>query len=514
MYQVSRSDTDTSTSDQKTGWLSDLRLLVTIAVANVAAMVAQTAISFVDFWVVSQLDQPTEAQAAVSSASVIFILIFAWPLGVMVCTTTVASQSFGAKRMRDCSAYAWQGIWMSLVIGAAAMALWPVIPQIFAAFGHEPAVQAMEVSYTRIRLLSVGMAGATVAIGHYFLGIHRPWPNSNSTIVAIVVNVILSYGLVLGKWGMPAMGVDGAAWGSVIATAIRLVYLMVNMCYAPSADLFSARQTYGWDTEKARRLLKVGWASGMAFMADVGAWSIFMVGIIGLFGTDHLAATATVWRYVELSFMPAVGIGLAVSSIVGKAIGEKQPDVANRRALIGTGLNIVYMGIMGVLYLSFGRQLMMVFTDVDSVIRIGIELLVFCAIFQLFDAVGITYINALRGAGDTRWPGIVQAIQGWVIMVGCGYLIAKRWPELGSKGPWFFATMYVIAISVTFYVRWRRGKWRSLDVIGPDESPLAGSAIGDPLATSSGWEYEHEYAAPEPSNQPDSRRIGTSTESA
>jgi MATE family multidrug resistance protein len=325
----------------------------------------------------------------------------------------------------------------------------------------------METDYLRVRLLSLGAAGAQTALAHYFIGIHRPWSNTQSAIWANVVNAVLAYGLVLGRLGLPAMGVEGAAWATVIATCLRLVWLMGAMLFGRTATEFEARRTWGWDADKVRRLLHVGWPAGVQFVLDIGSWAMFQVWIIGMFGKVHMAATATVWRYTEMSFMPAIGIGLAVSTMVGRAIGERRLYLAYRRARLGAVLNMIYMGLMGVLFVVCGRQLMEVFSyGHTEEISLGIELLIFAAVFQLFDAVAITYGNAPRGTGDTRWPAVVGAAQAWIIMIGGGWVMARFFPQFGSRGPWVFATLFVIVIGITFYVRWRRSAWEKLDVIG------------------------------------------------
>src|SRR5690606_11685614 len=168
-------------------------------------------------------------------------------------------------------------------------------------------------------------AGATVGLSHYFIGIQRPGINAVTVVGTNIVNAVVSYGLVFGLWGLPEMGFDGAAVGTVISTLLRLVWLLAALCLGRTAATFDARHTWRPDTDKIRRLVQVGWPAGIQFVLDIGAWAAFLVWIIGRFGTVHLAATATCWRFVELSFMPAVGIGLAVSSLVGQSVGEGLP---------------------------------------------------------------------------------------------------------------------------------------------------------------------------------------------
>jgi len=466
--------------------VEDLRLLLLIAAPNVISTVAETLLSFVDYAIVSQLG--LAAQAAVSSAGMVFFSVFGFVIGLMVCVTTVVSQSLGAGRYRDCSVYVWQALWLCLLFGVVGVLLWPVVPIVYELIGHEAHVRAMEIDYTRIRLLGLGVASGCVALGHYFIGIHKPHLNAISVVLANVLNVVLSYGLVLGKWGLPAMGVEGAAVGTVLANIFRLAGLWLLMYWGRTASLFEVRSTWRIDKDKMKRLLRVGCPAGLSFMADITAWAVLLVLIIGMFGTTHLAATATCWRYVELSFMPAVGIGIAVSATVGKAIGAGRLDLARRRAKLGVLINMTYMGLMAVMFVAFGGSMMRLFSDDAEVVRLGRQLLVFAAAFQLFDAVAITYTYALRGAGDTRWPATVGAALAWGIMVGGGWWVAMNYPALGAKGPWIFATVFVVLVGAAMWGRWLGGKWEEIDVIGRvsvdrggSEPVVAGDdAAGDP----------------------------------
>ena len=449
---------------------SELRALLLLAGPNIMAHLAETMLSLVDFAIVSQLGP--EAQAAVSSGAMVFFSGFAFLIGLLFCVTTMVSQSLGANRLGDCGAYAWQGIWLSLLFGGVGVVMWPLVPAIFQLINHEHAVQQMEVSYTRIRFLSIGAAGAAIAIGNYFNGIHRPHINTISVVAANVINGVLSYALVLGAWGLPALGVAGAAIGTLIASLLRLLFLIIAMCMGADARRYETSTHWQFDLRKTKRLLKIGVPSGAALTSDITGWAAFLAGIIGMFGTIHLAATATCWRFTELSFMPALGIGAAVTTMVGKAIGEGNRPLARRRARLGTQLNMVYMGCMGLVYVLFGEALIDVFSDEPAVITLGAEILIFVAVFQVFDAVGLTYGHALRGAGDTTWPAVVGAVECWGIMILGSLWIAHARPELESRGPWAMATLYVLILGGTLWLRWRSTAWEGIDAIGRDDPPL------------------------------------------
>ena len=442
----------------------DLRDLFRLAVPSVTSALSETLLNFVDFAIVSFLG--AQAQAAVTSGSMVFFCAFSFLLGMMICVTTMVSQSLGAGRPRDCAVYAWQAIFLCLLFGLGGILAWPVIPHLFAAIGHEPAVQAMEVDFTRIRLCALAFAGMAMALGNFFNGIHQPRINAQTVVVCVLLNAGLSYILVLGKCGLPAMGVTGAALGTLIASGVRVSWLLAAMCWARSTAVFEARKALALDWDKLGRLTRVGWPSGMAFALDIAAWTILFVLIVGGFGTKPLAAMATCWRYIELSFMPAVGIGIAVSTMVGRSIGQGRFDLARRRAGVGVMVNLAYMGTMALIFLFFGRTLMGWFSHDAEVIAIGARLLVLAAIFQAFDALAITYGDALRGAGDTTWLAITTGTASWTLTVGGASLIAHFRPEWGAVGPFASATLFVIVVGIACSLRWRGGAWERLDVIG------------------------------------------------
>lgn len=123
-----------------------------------------------------------------------------------------------------------------------------------------------------------------------------------------------------------------------------------------------------------------------------------------------------------------------------------------------------------------------------EIARIGGSLLVCAAVFQMADAVGIIYTGALRGAGDTRWPGIVRMIYSWVFIVGGGLAMVRLLPALTSIGPWIASAVYIIALGITMGRRFEGGRWRSIRLL--DHGPTA-TALGP---TPPGLGAEHPVA--------------------
>jgi MATE family multidrug resistance protein len=116
----------------------------------------------------------------------------------------------------------------------------------------------------------------------------------------------------------------------------------------------------------------------------------------------------------------------------------------------------------GLLFFIFRRHLIELFSDDPKVIAIGATMLIFAAIYQLFDAMYIVYYGALRGAGDTFVPAVATAVLCWSITVGGGYAVARYLPQFGPAGPWTLATTYGAILGLFISLRFARGGWRRI----------------------------------------------------
>jgi MATE family multidrug resistance protein len=216
------------------------------------------------------------------------------------------------------------------------------------------------------------------------------------------------------------------------------------------------------------------------WVLDVGAWFVFLAVLIQGMGKAALAASNIGVNYMHIAFMPAIGLGTALCTAVGHAIGEGRPELAVRRARIAMVMNVVYMGIVGIGVFYLLRYPLMRFMTSDvAVIEAGAGVLTWAAVFQIFDALCITYIFALRGAGDTRWPAVVTALHCWIIFIGGGYLVTYVWPTIGYHGPWMTCTLYITMLGVLLWWRFAREGWRKIDLFKrQDALAAAGAAQG------------------------------------
>lgn len=464
---------------EQRGWRIGWSLLV-LAAPIIASMVSRTVMSFVDFIMVSPLG--TEAQAAIMPAGILLFCVISFGMGLLSVVNTFVSQSLGRGRLSECSAYAWQGLWLSLAISGAMLPTWFAVPAFFEAVGHEPAVQAMEIAYVQIGILGFFPMMGSLALSNFFTGIHKPMVGFWAAVISNVFNVAGNYALIYGHWGMPALGIAGAAWATQLAAALQTAILLAWMLRPAGARLYGSRRTWRPSLMRLRGIVWFGLPAGVQFTTDIVAFTIFTLVLVGRFGTEQLAAHNITFKFLEVSFMPTVGLGVAVTAAVGKAIGQKRFDLARLIARWATGMAVAYMGLIALLYLTMRHEMVALLTDDPVVAAWAGKLLVLCAIFQVFDALGIVHISALRGAGDNHWPAMVSATLAVTLFLGGGWLAVTRFAAWGSLGPWTAATLYIMVLGLTFWARWKWGPWERI-VLLDDEPPSAAAAGADAPVT-------------------------------
>lgn len=506
-----------------------------LAWPTVITMTSYTVMNFMDGLMVAQVS-PVQ-MAAQGNGGIWSFVAICLAFGTLTVVNTYVSQHLGAGRAQRAPAYAWAAIWLSVIVWLVVMLPYAaVMPLIFGAMPHHsPEMVRMESGYAQILIVGSLVLMVCKGVQHYFFGLHRPKIITVAALAGNVVNVVGNYLLIYGEDGLPALGLPGvpgipalglygAAIATVIGTAVECaIPLAVFLGPKMNRELMSRAQ---WrpDFKIIGSLIKIGWPVAIQFTNEVVCWAIFMSVLVGHFGEDHMAAGWAALRYMHLSFMPAVGFNVATTSLVGKYIGAGKPDIAARRARLCVTLAMIYMTTCAIIFFVFRRELIAFFVasgnvapeEAASLVEIGAKLMICAAIFQTADAFGIVYTGALRGAGDTVWPGVVTIIYSWVFIAAGGWMMIMLFPELTSVGPWIGAAVYIILYGITMAVRFERGRWRSIKLVehaAPAEVLASEAAMrqevgshtaapADACPTMAGVPVPDEFAAPTPEHVP------------
>ncbi|QDU45031.1 Multidrug resistance protein NorM [Symmachiella dynata] len=415
----------------------------------------------------------TDALAAAMPSGLLHWSLMSIAIGTAGYVNTFVAQYEGAGRPDRVAGAMWQGIYFCIFAAAIMLFFLPCTEGIFRLVGHEKAVQDLECTYFRILCVGTAPFLLSAVLSCFYSGRGRTMTIMWVNLAATVINAALNYWLVFGGWGVPAMGIAGAGWATVIASCLGVAAFIVLLLRSEDARPYQLLKNYHFDREMFVRLLRYGLPSGVHFFVDVACFSAFIL-LVGAIGKEQLAATNLAFNVNSLLFLPMLGFGTAVMTLVGKRIGEGRPQMAVRTTWIAFGFTTVYMSVWAVI-LIFAPGIVLApyaarsnpaeFAAIQPTI---VVLLQFVAAYTLFDGMNIVFASAIRGAGDTRFCLLFTFFSSLSLMVIPAFLVLRVY-HLGLYAAWACVMIYIVFLSFGFLLRFLTGQWKSMSVI--NETP-------------------------------------------
>ncbi len=445
---------------------TSLKTLLTLAWPIIISRASQTVVGLSDTLMVAHLG--AAALAATATGGMNAFTLFILPMGVTFIVSSFASQLFGKGDLAGARRYGWYGLIVAMGTLVICLASWPLIDAALEQLPYTVEVRTLMGTYLRIRLLSGGAAIGLEALANYYGGLGRTRPGMAANIVAMVFNVAGNWVLIDGHLGAPALGVAGAAWASTLATTIAFVGFFT---YFVREGRPEARAKL--DLKEFGRMLRFGLPSGFNWLFEFLAFVFFANVVVAGLGTPALAAMNSVMSLNSASFMPAFGLASAGAILVGQAIGANRKDDVPGIVRLTARTALVWQGSVGLLCLLAPALLIAPFAQGEGgaeVAVIGVRMLMVSAAWQLFDAVGMTVAEALRGAGDTLFPMGARIALAWLVFVPGSYLSVRvfGWGDVGATS-WLVAYLGLLALVVL--LRFRAGSWRTVQLTSEPTAP-------------------------------------------
>jgi len=410
-----------------------------------------------------------EAIAAVTPAGMLNFTVMSFFIGTGGYINTFVAQYYGAGRYSRIGPSVWQGIYVALIGGAVHLMLIPAAGAIFGIIGHEPLVARYETVYFRILCLGAAPAIASHVMAGFFSGRGKSWPIMWVNVAAISVNIVLDYLLIFGKGGMPELGVAGAAIATAIAACFSFVVYLAIMSPRKYRKTYNTLSGWRLDAALFRRVLRYGFPNGVQFFLEIAGFTTFIL-LIGRKGTVFLAASNIALNINSLAYLPMIGLGMAITILVGQYLGEGDPATAERSVYSGLHVTMSYMCFIAFLYVAVPRLILLPYAaqadagSFDAILPPTVIILRFVAFYSVFDALNIVFSYAIRGAGDTRFVMHVITLDSLFVLVIPSF-IALLILDAPYYFGWLFATLFIVVLGVVFTVRFLGGKWKSMLVI-------------------------------------------------
>lgn len=444
---------------------ASIRVLLALAMPMVLARATQSVMTFADALFVEHLGPSAIAASATGGMNIFCFIIL--PTGAVFIVQSFVSQLVGRGDLDATPRFAWYGLAIAGITALVGLAAIPLIEPALGLTDYSPELKSQMASYMQIRMLSVFAIVGVEVIGNWYGGLNNTWMSMIAGVITMVVDLILNYVLIYGHLGAPAMGVDGAALSTAIASFVGFAFLGVAFWRrwggAPHA------RTSGLSRKELGRVVRFGFPNGMNWFFEFAAFQVFVNFVFGGLGDVPVAALQVVIAINSVAFMPAFGLASAGAILAGHAIGRGDRNAVWPHVKTTLLCTIVWMGVIGVGYLIFPDALLSLFDTegrAGDLVLIGSTMLVISSAWQVFDAIGLTLSETLRAAGDTAWTAMIRLVLAWAVFTPASYVVVRVW-DGGPLGAMACLVLYLALLAGALSWRFRSGAWKRIELIEP-----------------------------------------------
>ncbi|MDO4587599.1 MAG: MATE family efflux transporter [Planctomycetia bacterium] len=412
----------------------------------------------------------TRAMGASFSAGMFIWVFVAFPFSIAGYANAFVSQYNGAKEYHKIGKIVWQGILLGFVAMPIVLAFSPFFQSIFLFFRHSEEMSILETTYLYYSVWGIGPMIANEALVAFFCGRKKMRIVMTVNLLAVFLNIVLDYYLIFGINGYFRWGVAGAAIATSISQWVRFFCFFASIIWeSRQKDFYGFWSGFGFHRQPMTQLLRFGGMGSIQFVIDMVQSSIF-IQFIGMVGEKENAASAIAFNLNSLSFMPIIGAGVAVVTLVGNYLGENRPYLARRAAISAMEIATFLSGFFVLLFVFYPDLLLTAYTKqnpeaFEPLREMTITLLRFVAAYIFFDTINIIFCSAIKGAGDTRFIMLVTLIMSPFLVFPT--IIGVQYYHFGVYWCWLVLTVWICIFSIIHGFRFFQGKWMLMRLNDP-----------------------------------------------
>ncbi len=421
----------------ESGWRDELVATVSLAWPLILSNLTMALIQATDVVLMGWLSAHALAASALGlNLTFVFILL---GIGVVAASSPMMATALGARSnaVRDVRRSFRQACWVAVCISLASWAVLWNAETIIALLGQEPALARDAEVFLRGYMWSILPFLLFQAMRNYLSALEKPQWIFIVSALGIVLNALVGWSLIFGRFGLPALGIFGGGLGSSIVWTFLTVALGIVIATDRKFRRFHLFGRF-WraDWGRFRHIWRLGLPIGLT-MAFEGAVFGAAAYLMGLIDADSIAAHAIALQIAALSFMVPLGLGQAATVRVGRALGRQDRPGIARAGWTAWGLGVGFMAAMALVMWIIPRELITLFLA-DSpanarVIGLGVSFLAVAAAFQIVDGAQVVGAGMLRGLHDTQRPMLFALFGYWVVGLGVGVWLAffRGWEGVG-----------------------------------------------------------------------------------
>lgn len=434
------------------------RAIFLLAVPMVLEMAMESLFGIVNVYWVAHLKKDAVV-AAVGITESLLTLVFAVAMGLSMATIAMVARRTGEKDQAGASIAAVQAILVGIVVSVP-IGLVGVFftPQLFRLMGASAEVIEAGTGYGRTIL------GANVVIMMLFLN-NAVFRGSGDASIAMralwfanLINLVLDPCLIFGLGPFPELGVTGSAIATTIGRGLGVLYQFYMLTSGKGRIKVRLNQAR-LNIEVMLRLLRVSVGGMFQFLVATASWLGLMT-IVTRFGDAAIAGYTIAIRIIIFALLPSWGMSNAAATLVGQNLGAGKPERAERSVWVTGFTNMVFLGVVTVVFTVFAEPMIRIFTQEEAALRYGTDALRFISFGYIFYAYGMVMVAAFNGAGDTTTPTLINLFCYWAFQIPLAYTLSQH-TGLGARGIFIAITIAETSIAIIGILAFRRGRWKT-----------------------------------------------------
>ncbi|MFT7055008.1 MAG: MATE family multidrug resistance protein [Candidatus Endobugula sp.] len=437
---------------ERLSYQQHFKKIINLAFPVVLSQIGHVMVGIVDSIMVGQIG--SEALAASSFANSIVMVLMMFGIGVSYGITPLVAQADGEGDTTKISRLLRHGILLCGATGLGLMLLGYLLSFAFDGFGQPEEVISMGTPYYYVILASLIPLMIFQNFRQFLEGLSITKPTMYISIGANLINILLNYLLIYGKFGFPELGLIGAGWGTLISRLFMAIGLLIYIGKGKRTEIFKeGLRIFSISAAYFKPMLKIGVPSGAQFVFEVGAFSVAAL-MMGQLGVVPLAAHQIAISLVSLSYMMATGIAAASTVRIGNQIGKRDAFNLKRAGNMSFIISLIFMAFCSVIFIAGNQFFPTLYVDDPELIQIAGSLIIVASFFQLSDGVQVVGLGALRGMSDVKIPTIITLISYWVLGIPASYLFGFVL-EMGPEGIWYGLLVGLSASAIALFVRFK-----------------------------------------------------------
>jgi len=433
-------------------------MIWSIAVPIMGGMMSQNILNLVDIGMVGRLGDSALAATGIGSFSSYMAISFI--IGLSAGVQALAARRLGEGRTSETAIPLNGGLILALVIGIPlCIILILFTPVAFTFLTDDPAVQELGIPYLQIRIASMMAVGMNFSFRGYWSAVHMTGVYLRTLLIMHAINIFLNWVLIFGNLGAPELGVFGAGLATTISLYIGTsVYFFFALRHARDKGFLHGMPSRSTLWQQFRLSLPAS-LQQLFFAAGLVA----LVWIVGQIGTAEVAAVNVLLTFHITAILPAFGIALAATTLVGNALGRGDAEDAAKWGWNCSMLTFIYGVVLSILLIPLASPILAVFLTNPETRQLAHLPMILWAIMIAFDTMGMVLMNALIGAGDTRRSMWISLLWQWAFFLPLAFLVGPVF-GFGLLGVWIVNGIYRVGQALNCAHQWKSRKWARVQI--------------------------------------------------